>query len=154
MHEETISFSFLLLILVSLGAGVYYLWQDPNVKAVFREQTIIAEDPLVFLKDKQIQIRNTRGEAAANRALALEESVQEVPKVVSTIPDTQLAKLVLQRLYTIRKHSGISVSVRKSIVYLFGSAQSEEDRNSIVEMVKQLPGVYRVDASKLKTAPP
>lgn len=141
-----------LAVIAGLAVGGRKLWMDPNVRALFQMNPEPEADPLAFLKEKTAPVApsgRSVPKRAKRRPRHIEPVRDEEPKIISDISDKQLRHLVLQRLFTLHLHAGISVSAKNSVVYLFGAVSDTEKRKRIIDVVQHLPGVYKVDASAL-----
>lgn len=77
---------------------------------------------------------------------------QQPQTPVYVLPDKDLSFLVLNKIRFLISRPAISVSCKDGVVQLFGEVPSAEIRNQLLQDIRKLPGVLKVESTELVVA--
>ncbi len=145
------------LLLIAVGAGGYYLYQDPRVSDLFKPLGKGPQTPSRAnqrrQQDEQLKKRQTREQKPAEpaRTQAVVETEPELPQ--NAVPNQQLSRVLRQILAAKKLGTGISLGVGDQEIVISGTVHSEEERAEILTIVEKAREARKVDAAGLGLQP-
>ena len=146
-------------VLAALGAGVFYLAQDPRISALFTGSAEQEEDPLEFLEDlpevdpdsiPERPQRRSRRYSAAPPPEYYEDQAQSASGGATNQVSNQETARVLGQVLRARGYDGVSLDVTDTRIRVSGTVPSQGAREDVLSIIEKGRENRRVDASALQ----
>ena len=145
------------LLLIALGAGGYYLYQDPRVSDLFKP---LGKGPQTPSRANQrsrenegLKKRQTRQQRATGPTRA-QEVVETGPEQhQNQVPNGQVSRVLRQILLAKKLGSDVSLGVNDQEIVLSGTVRSEEEREEILSIIEKAREAREVNAAGLELQP-